>query len=359
MKTLTAQFTLTKHIKSVEIVFFTKHLATMLKAGIPINEALETLQKQTRHAYFQKVLSEIIDDLTNGSALADALKKHPSVFDQFYVSMVEVGEEAGSLEENLLFLADQLTKDLALKKKIQGAMLYPGLVFFATIAMSGFISFFVLPSLVDFFNNLNVALPLPTRILLGFATIMKNYGALIAIGVVGLVALTKIFVSLPGIKPIWHRMQLRLPLIGRLIAYGQLARFGRNLGILLRSGVPISRSLGVTTQTLSNVTYQNELQRVLNKLESGKNIGDALEKVHADIFPPLVSKMITVGEKTGNLDETLMYLATFYEEEIDAQAKNFSTVLEPILLLGIGLMVGFVALAIISPIYELTGSIRR
>lgn len=331
----------------------------MLKAGIPINEALETLEQQSRYPRFQKILTQINDDITNGSSLASALKKHPKVFDQFYVSMVDVGEEAGSLEENLIFLAEQLTKDMALKRKIQGALLYPGLVFFATIAMSGFISFFVLPSLVDFFSNLNVALPLPTRILLGFATIMRDFGVLIAVGLVSLVALVRVFIELPFIKPLWHSSLLKTPVIGTLITYGQLARFGRNLGILLRSGVPISRSLKVTTHTLSNIAFQTELEKILSNLESGKNIGTALEKAPENMFPPLVAKMITVGEKTGNLDETLMYLATFYEEEIDAQAKNFSTVLEPILLLGIGLMVGFVAIAIISPIYELTGSIRR
>lgn len=345
-------------IKTVEIVLFTKHLSIMLKAGIPINEALETLRDQTKNSSLQAILKKITTSISNGSDLATALKKHPEVFNQFYISMIEVGEEAGTLEENLVFLANQISKDLTLKKKIQGAMLYPGLVLFATIIMSGFLSFFVLPSLVDFFGNLDVALPLSTRILLGFANIMKSYGVFIMIGLILLGIGVRFLITLPTIKPLWHKFLLKLPLVGNLIAYGQLTRFGRNLGVLLGSGVPISHSLVVTTATLSNLTFQKSLTILSKEIESGKTIGEVLSKKKHDIFPALVSKMISVGEKTGHLDETLLYLADFYEEEIDSLSKSFSTILEPFLLLGIGLMVGFVAVAIISPIYELTGSIR-
>jgi len=272
--------------------------------------------------------------------------------------MIEVGEEAGTLDDNLVFLSEQLTKDLALKKKIQGAMLYPGLVLFATLIMSGFLSFFVLPSLVDFFTNLNIPLPLPTRILLAFAQLMKDWGVVILLSLLGLLAFLRFLITLPGIKPLWHAFLLKIPLVGTLLMYGQLTRFGRNLGILLKSGVPINKSLKVTTQTLSSITFQTIILDITQKLEAGKSIGDILSQKNNSLFPPLVTKMIAVGEKTGKLDETLTYLANYYEEEIDTVSKSFSTILEPFLLLGIGLLVGFVAIAIISPIYELTGSIR-
>ena len=224
--------------------------------------------------------------------------------------------------------------------------------------MSGFLSFFVLPSLVDFFTNLNIPLPLPTRILLAFAQLMKDWGVVILLSLLGLLAFLRFLITLPGIKPLWHAFLLKIPLVGTLLMYGQLTRFGRNLGILLKSGVPINKSLKVTTQTLSSITFQTIILDITQKLEAGKSIGDILSQKNNSLFPPLVTKMIAVGEKTGKLDETLTYLANYYEEEIDTVSKSFSTILEPFLLLGIGLLVGFVAIAIISPIYELTGSIR-
>jgi len=358
MKLPALTITLNSSVNVVEVVLFTKHLSIMLKAGIPIHEAFETLNEQTKHPVFQKILKAVSADISNGSALATSLKKHPKAFNQFYISMIEVGEEAGTLDDNLVFLSEQLTKDLALKKKIQGAMLYPGLVLFATLIMSGFLSFFVLPSLVDFFTNLNIPLPLPTRILLAFAQLMKDWGVVILLSLLGLLAFLRFLITLPGIKPLWHAFLLKIPLVGTLLMYGQLTRFGRNLGILLKSGVPINKSLKVTTQTLSSITFQTIILDITQKLEAGKSIGDILSQKNNSLFPPLVTKMIAVGEKTGKLDETLTYLANYYEEEIDTVSKSFSTILEPFLLLGIGLLVGFVAIAIISPIYELTGSIR-
>ncbi|MDH5533908.1 MAG: type II secretion system F family protein [Candidatus Pacebacteria bacterium] len=359
MKTPSALTKFTQNVSFQEKLFFTKHLSTMIKAGIPIGEAMESLTEQGKNGVMKKVLGEVYDKVKNGETLAKALGEYPHIFDDFYVSLIKVGEESGTLEESLVFLSKQLGKDYALKQKIQGAMMYPGLVFFATTVMGGYISLFVLPQLVGFFDAFDFELPLATRILLLIANTMKSYGVMIMGSLIALFFLTSLFVQLRPIKIHWDKFLLKIPLFGTMIKYGQLARFTRNFGVLIQAGLPINRSLEVTANTLSNLQFNIHVMELSANLKKGKNISDILEDKKYPEFPTLISKMVGVGEKTGKLDETLIYLGDFYEDEIDNISKSLTTVLEPIMLLGIGLVVAFVAFAIISPIYELTGSIRR
>lgn len=347
------------HVSFQEKLFFAKHLSTMIKAGIPIGEALESLADQSKKAGMKKVLGQVYEKVKNGSSLAGALEEFPGVFDSFFISLVKVGEESGTLEESMDFLAKQLAKDYSLRQKIQGAMMYPGIVLAATFVMGGFISLFVLPQLVGFFDAFEFELPLATKLLLIIATVMQKYGILIFSSFFALFTIGGILVRNPLVKPIWHSFLLKIPLIGQMLQYGQLARFSRNFGVLIQSGLPIQRSLEVTALTLSNVQFQSHVTEMSETLNKGTSINDILTKNKYSEFPDLVTKMIAVGEKTGKLDDTLVYLGDFYEEEIDSISKNLTTTLEPILLLGIGIVVAFVAFAIISPIYELTGSIRR
>jgi type IV pilus assembly protein PilC len=340
-------------------LFFTKHLSTMIKAGIPISDALASLSKQHKSKKFKEIIEDVLSNIENGKSLAESLKRHPNVFNNFFISLIEIGEESGTLEENLEFLAKQMAKDFTLRKKIQGALLYPGLVFGAATIMGSAISLFVLPKLVDFFDAFDIELPLTTRILLFIAQAMRSYGFLIIGGFFALIIGFYVFIQLPKVKPVWHKIVLKLPIFGNLIAYGQLASFSRNFGVLIKSGVPITRSLDVTSNTLSNVVFVKDVKKLSEELTKGRVIAAELRKKRYKEFPPLVVQMIDVGETTGKLDETLLYLGDFYEEEIDNISKNLTTVLEPILLVGIGIVVAFIALAIISPIYELTGSIRR
>jgi type II secretory pathway component PulF len=356
---LTAQIQILPRVTFQEKLLFTKHLDTMIKAGIPIVEALGTLVDQARSPKFRKIIDSVLADVKNGQSLASSFKKFPKVFNQFYVSLIEVGEESGTLEENLTFLSKQMAKDFRLRKKIVGTMIYPAIVVFAMTIMGGFISFFVLPKLVDFFASFEVELPFSTKVLLIIANAMKDYGHLIFAGIVLVLILFRTMTRLSFIKPKWHALVLHLPGLGKVIMYGQLSRFSRNLGTLIKSGVPITKGLAITADTLSNLKFKNDLLAVSKALVKGKNVGETLKKNDYFEYPPLVSKMISIGEKTGKLDETLLYLGDYYDDEVDDLSKNLSTVIEPILLLAIGLGVGFIAVAIISPIYELTGSIRK
>ena len=355
---LSEQFTLFNSVSHQDRLLFTKHLATMMKAGIPISEALETLVDQSRNLYFRKVINQVFEDVKNGKNLATSFGKFPRIFDGFYISLIEVGESSGTLGENLEFLAKQLAKDYSLRKKVQAAFTYPAIVFISTIFLGGFLSLYILPKLVDFFKSFDIELPLSTKILIFFAELMKNYGIVIFAGIFVLILLLRMISQTAKVKPIWHAIILKLPLMGKLSAYGQLARFCRNLGTLITSGVPITKSLEITANTLSNLHFKNDVISISKSLTKGKNIGETMRKGFPE-FPPLVSRMISVGEKTGKLDETLLYLGDFFEDEVDDISKNLSTILEPALLIIIGLVVGFVAISIISPIYQLTGSIRR
>lgn len=354
-----AKFNLFSNISFQEKTLFTKHLATMYKSGIPVSDALTTLIEQTRSSAFKKILKEVLSDIDNGQTMAKALAKHPQVFNEFYTSLVRVSEESGTLEENLEFLAGQLKKDYSLRKKIQSALLYPMIVFGIMMAMGVFISVFVLPKLVEFFNSFNVELPTVTKVLIFIANVSSSYGVYILIGLALLAVVFRVLLRFPSVRLIWDGFVIKLPLFGKLISFGQLSRFSRNFGVLIKSGVPIVYSLEITASTLSNLRFKKSLIEISKRLAKGKEIGAEMKNKKYNEYPPIVSMMISIGERSGRLDEVLLYLGDFYEDEIDDLSKNLSTVIEPVLLVIIALMVGFVALAIISPIYELTGSIRK
>ena len=345
-------------VSFVDKLMFTKHLSVMIKAGVPLSDAFDTLAENSKSKKLGQILRKVLKDIQSGKSIHESISKYPAVFDTFYVNMIKVSEESGTLDENLEFLSKQLAKDYALRKKIQGAMFYPILVLVAGSGIGLFISLFVLPQLVDFFETLDVDLPASTRVLLYFANLMKDHGILIIAslitGFIGLVLLTRV----SFVKPHWHKLKIKAPLLGKLSQYGQLARFSRNLGTMLKSGVPIQVGLETSASTLSNIVFQRHFMSVQKDLSKGKSIGDALEKRKYKEIPQVVIKMITVGEKTGNLEEVLLYLSEFYEEEIDNMTKSLTTILEPLMLAVIGIGVGFIALAIISPIYELTSSVN-
>lgn len=341
-----------------EKLVFTKHIATMINAGIPILDTLETVQEYAKNSYFKTVITTIISDIQNGSSLQFTLKKYPDVFDHFYIGLVEIGETSGTLAENLKFLSEQMTKEYRLRAKIKSALAYPTIILIAMAVMGTFISLFVLPRLVEFFGSFDIDLPLTTQILLNLSILMRDHGILIFTLLFAFSIAFRISISTTKIKPYWHIVLLKLPLVGSLISYGQLASLGRNMSLLLKSGVPAIDALKITSNSLSIIKYKNDLTTVARELDGGKNMGDSFDNKSFWEFPPMVSRMVKVGEKSGKLEDSFNYIGDFYEDEIDNLSKNLSTLLEPFLLVVIGLGVGFLALAIISPIYELTGSIH-
>lgn len=336
-----------------EKIFFAQYLALMIKAGIPLREGIAVIQEQSKNRKFKKILEQVIRNIDRGQSLSLSLAKHPRVFSPLYTSIIQIGEESGTLEENLEYLVVLLEKNRDLRRKIKGAMVYPATILFMASILTVFITYFVMPKIIPLFESLNIKLPLITRILIWITKTLQAYGLFILIAILFLVVILTLFYRIRLIKFLIHKLLLKLPIIGSISRNFNISQFGRTFGILFKSGLPITRALEITGDILSNLVYKREFKKIKIEVEKGKTISDYLKKKES-LFPLMVSQMIRVGERAGKLEEVLFYLSGYYEKEVDKSIKKFSSFLEPLLLLIIGTIVGFIALAIISPIYEIT-----
>lgn len=346
-------------IQNVEKLLFTKELSVILKSGVSLRDALTSLSEQSQFSAMKKVVSVIIADVDNGQTLAKALARHPKVFDHLFVNLVMIGEETGSLSKNLEFLAVQLEKKYQLKKKIQGILLYPSIVFFTAATLAGLISVFILPKLVRLFNSFNIELPLSTRILLGFSSFMKDYGVVFFLSIIAFFIILRLITLTAVARPYWHRFLLFIPVVGPFLKSVYLTQFFRDLGVMLGSGLPISQALLAEEKASRNWVFADMAKGLYQGSLEGKSLSSEMSGTYSNIVPSVVTRMISAGEQSGKLGETFLYLGDFLDDEVDRGAKNFTVVLEPILLIMIASVVAFLAMAILSPIYSLTGSIRR
>ncbi|NQV88129.1 MAG: type II secretion system F family protein [Parcubacteria group bacterium] len=339
-----------------EKVLFAKNMAVMIKSGLTISDALD-ITADSMSGKFKKIIKRIQESVESGNKFSDSLKEYPKIFPPLFISAVFAGETSGSLEENLEHASEQMRKEKELSGKIKGAMLYPIVVLIATFALGMAISFFVLPQITPLFEGLNVKLPVTTRGLIWFSHLVQNHGFILFGGaiifLVGLVYITRQKFSYPTT----HWLLLNSPVIKQLVRNANIARFCRTLGTLLKSGLTISEAVGITNSSLDNYYYKKAVSDVADRLGSGTPLSEHLKR-HENLFPKLVTRMIHVGEQSGKLEDSLYYLASFYEEEVDNSAKTMATAIEPVLLIGIGLVVGFLALSIITPIYSITGNLK-
>lgn len=344
----------------LEKLFFIKHLSMFLKSGIPLDEALETLAEGEQKSSISKVALSVRAQIQNGQPLHKAFAKESSSFDLFFISMVEIGEVSGTLEKSLDFLVAKITREATLRKKIQAMLYYPAVVVGAAIVIGGFVSFFVLPKLGDMFKSFDVQLPLITRILLAFANWVKDYGAIAVISFVALLIIIRVLIAAwTRLRFFWHKLKFNLPIAGKVILGSELSAFFRNIGIMLSSGLSLEYALATESKISDNLVMKKVAADLHMAVTQGRRMGEELKSENNTIFPQLCSRMITVGEMSGKLEESCMYLADYFEDETEVQAKNMAAILEPVLLLSIGIIVAFIAMAVILPIYSLTGSIRR
>ncbi|MFH1286970.1 MAG: type II secretion system F family protein [Candidatus Magasanikbacteria bacterium] len=343
-------------VSLTEQVLFAKHLAVMLRSGLTISEAL-FVATDSAEKRLKRILRKVTLSVQSGNSLAEALAKHPKDFSDMFVSIVSAGEQGGSLEQNLLHLSLQLDKERKIHAKIKGAMVYPMVVLIAAFILGMGMAFFVLPQIVPMFTGLRIELPFTTRGLIWFASLMETHGVVISLliflGAIGLSWLLKRKFS----RPFTHAVLLRLPIMKPIVRGSNLMRFSLVLGTLLKSGLTVDEALMITERTVSNYYYQRAFKDILKHVQKGGKISQRLEK-HKNLFPPMVVNLVRVGEESGKLDETLLYISEFYETEVDESTKSLTTALEPLLLLVIGIVVAFLALSIITPIYEVTGSIQ-
>jgi type IV pilus assembly protein PilC len=346
-------------IKSKDLTVFSRQFATMVNSGLSMLRCLYVLEEQTPNKKFAKVIGDIRADVEAGISLSDALEKHPRVFSRLYVSMVRAGELGGILDEVLNRLATQLEKEDSIRRAVKSAMVYPILIgSFAILVLIGMV-LFLIPIFAGMYKDLgNAQLPLLTRIMVGVSGVFRSWW-----GLVVLVAIIALIWGLRRLKRtergtmVWDRMKLRIPMgIGQIVRKLAVARFSRTLGTLISSGVPILQAIEITGQAAGNAVIEKAMVEVEQSVKEGQSITKPLENV--SVFPAMVTQMISVGEETGSLDAMLSKIADFYEDEVNASIKSLTSILEPILMLGVGAIVGLVVISMYLPIFNMMNIVK-
>ncbi|HEV7952294.1 MAG TPA: type II secretion system F family protein [Candidatus Saccharimonadales bacterium] len=346
-------------VKSDDIVMFTRQLSAMVGAGVPLLRALASLEQHTESAALKKILAYIIKDVEGGAALADALAKYPNTFSDVYVNMVRAGEAAGILDEILKRLAMQQEKNATIRKKVKSAMTYPMVLIVITIIAFFGLMLFVIPQIGKILLDLggpDAELPALTKGMLAISGILTGYWYIILpLGVGGVIVLLR-YIKTPIGKAIFHRLVLKVPGIKLIIMKVAVARFARTFAALMGAGVAVLESLRVTAHAVGNVMYEQALLDAAEAVKNGDTLSSIIEK--NDLFPPIVAQMLAVGEETGQTDVILLKVADFYEEEVDVAIDGLSAIIEPVMIVVMGSMVGLIAASVMGPIAGLAQNIQ-
>lgn len=341
-----------------EKINFARHLSIVIKAGLPILEGLKIIQKQTQSPKLLAIISRLIADVNNGQFLADSLKEQGHrLFSDFFISVIKVGETSGTLSDSLLYLAEEMKKSEDLKSKVRSALIYPVIILVATVGVTGLLTFFVFPRVLPIFSSLRINLPLTTKILISALNFLLQYGLWLLGGLIILVVGLRLLLRISAVRFLSDRFLFVLPAISTLMINLNMANFTRVFGILLKSGIKIVETINITGQTFNNLVYRRLFIAAADEIRRGEQFARYLA-AQKKFFPPMLSGMIEIGENTGNLEKNLAYLSEYYTEELESSLRNLTSLLEPLLLLVMGLIVGFVALSIITPIYEITQNIH-
>jgi len=339
-----------------EKLFFVQHLGLMLRSGISLSAALKTLSLQTKNKRFVAVLNDVAARVERGSSFAESLSVHKDVFGELFVSMVEAGELSGKLESVLAQLFIQMKKENTLISRVKGALTYPAIILLAMFGIGAFMITMIIPKMTSMFKEMNVELPLPTKILIGVSDGIVKHGLLSAIGFVVFVVLIYYALKTQRGKYLFQTLLLTAPIISPIVKKINLARFARNISSLLKTDIMIIKAFQITANVLGNLHYRAALLEMSQKIKKGGKLSETVA-AYPKLFTPVVTTMIAVGEETGELDNILVELASFYEEEVDLIMENLPAIIEPLLILFLGAGVGGVAVAIIMPMYSITTSI--
>ncbi len=337
---------------------FIKRLSFLTKAGIPVLESLVMIKEQTRKKSHGIILGTVIHDVSNGQYLSTSLAKYHNMFGDFSINMISFGESAGILSNNLEYLADELKKRDALRKKIIGAFIYPAIVTLASIGITVFLIVYLFPKIMPVFSSLKMTLPLSTRIVIAISTLFQNYGLTIAFLVFALVITFFIILNKSYHFRFWfERFIMKVPIIGEMVKSYNLANSTRTLGLLLKSGITLSKALPIAAKSSENLVYKRELNNLSHVVDRGEKMSSYFAKKR-HLFPDILSQIVAVGERSGNLSNSLLYLSDLYEAEVEDFTKNLSNLIEPALMIFMGVLVGFIAISIITPIYSITQNLH-
>jgi type IV pilus assembly protein PilC len=343
-------------IDSKELAVFTRQFSVMIDAGLPLVQCLEILAGQQENKIFQKVLTATRGSVEGGATLSAAMRVHPKVFDALYVNMVEAGETGGILDTILQRLSTYIEKNVKLKRAVKSAMVYPIGVITIAGGVITLLLWKVVPIFATLFAGLGVDLPLPTKVVIALSNFIGSiFGLLILVAIAGIVIGIKVWYGTEQGRYALDSLILKLPVLGILMRKIAVARFTRTLGTLIASGVPILEGLDITAKTAGNAVVERSLQKVRKSLEEGKTLTEPLKD--SEVFPGMVTQMISVGEQTGAMDAMLQKIADFYEEEVDAAVKDLLTAMEPIMIVFLGVVVGGVVISMYMPLFSLIGKL--
>ncbi len=338
-------------VSTKDLAVFTRQFSTMINSGLPLVQCLDILAKQSERDHFRKIISNTMREVESGATLADALSKHPNVFSELYVNMVEAGETGGVLDVILARLATYLEKMNTLKRKIKGAMTYPAVVFCVTVAATVFMLVFIIPTFAKLYSDFGGELPAATRIVMALSYFIRTkWWLLVGIILVTVLAIRRYYRTKEGRARV-DRLILSIPVFGNVLLKASIARFTRTLGTLVSSGVPILEGLDITAKAAGNTVVKEAVLKTRQSISSGQTIAEPLRQ--SGVFPPMVVQMISVGEETGALDEMLCKIADFYDEEVDSSVDAMTSIIEPIMIVLMGGVVGGMVIAMYLPIFKL------
>ena len=350
-------FELTKEkVKKKNLMNFTRQLGVFVKAGIPITDALTTIGDETTDVALRRAIGEMVEDLRNGGLFSSSAAQHPTVFPNYYVGILQAAELTGRLDESLDSLADYIARELETRSKVIGALSYPVVVMMLSMFTVMVLAGYVLPQFKPLFEELDAELPLPTRMMLFIARFFSDLWYVTAVGVL-LFAGTLMFLTMhPTGKEIWQRFSLKIPVIGGIIEYAILERFCSVLHTMLKAGVAVPSAMETTTEAVSNVVYREQLEIARQQMLEGSGFTQPL--IETELFPGAAKQMFKVGEETGTLDEQLEVASEYFNRELEYRIKTFTTLFEPIMIVFVGLIVGFVAIALVSAMYGVLGGVQ-
>ncbi len=348
-----------ENISEQEKIDFARHLAIIVKAGIPLYDGLLIIKKQSQSSRLIKIVDQLARDVSNGLFFADSLERYRTAFGDFFISVVRVGESSGTLAQNLLYLSDETKKRRDLKRKIKSAMVYPTVILVATLGVTAFLAFFVFPRLLPALTSSGGKLPASTLLLVSMIGFITKYGIILLIGIVALVFLFQfLFRKVQLLRYFMHSIILITPTFSKLSVDMNMVNFSRIFSLLLKSGVKIAEALTITGKTFDNLVYRRFIEEASQEIGRGGALAPFLEQ-KVRLFPSFVTSMIQIGEATGNLNENLIYISEYYEDEVSYNIDSLTTIIEPVMLLIMGLVVGFVAISIITPIYSISANISQ
>ncbi len=338
--------------------FFIKRLSFLIRAGVPVLDSLVMIREQTKRKGYSKVVDAVIKDVSNGQKLSTSLEKYPNMFSEFSINIIGFGESSGILSENLDYLADELQKKQALKKKVVGAFIYPLVVTVATFGITGFLMVYLFPKIMPVFTSLHMELPFTTRTVIFLSNFTRTNGLNMVLAILGVsIVFTLLLKKSRYFRYYFDKFTLKIPLVGGILRDYNLANSTRTIGLLLKGGVTVSEAIPIAEKTSGNLVYKEEFKKLSVYINRGDKISSYLD-TRRHLFPDVLSQIVAVGERSGNLSNSLVYLSELYEREVDDFTKNISSLIEPALMIFMGIMVGFIAISIITPIYSITQNLH-